>query len=164
MAPPVIVTPRYAIDSNVLIDLAQGKVFAQRLLAKVRLRKHGIAAPPAVIGELFHIASEMGHPANRHAINALSNIQRWGIETYTLISVGPEIVDINAHKLLAAGLLPEGEVHDAVIIIETALRHIPILITSDNHLLSINPAKLFSMLDEFDLPNVTIWHPMVMLP
>lgn len=164
MAAPVIVLPRYAVDSNVLIDLAMGKVFAQRLLAKLRLRKHGIAAPPAVIGELFHIASEMGHPANVHAHEALSKIQRWGIETYALISVGPEIVEINAHKLLAAGLLPEGELHDAVIIIETALRYIPTLITSDNHLLSINPAKLSSMLDEFDLPPVTILHPMAMLP
>ena len=141
-----------------------GKVFAQRLLAKLRLRQHGIAAPPAVIGELFHIASEMSHPANAHAIEALSKIQRWGIETYSLISVGPEIVEINAHKLLGAGLLPEGEVHDAVIIIETALRYIPILITSDIHLLGINPAKLSSMLDDFDLIPVTISHPMAMLP
>jgi predicted nucleic acid-binding protein len=164
MAPPAIALPRYAVDSNVLIDLAMGKVFAQRLLAKLRLRQHGIAAPPAVIGELFHIASEMSHPANAHAIEALSKIQRWGIETYSLISVGPEIVEINAHKLLGAGLLPEGEVHDAVIIIETALRYIPILITSDIHLLGINPAKLSSMLDDFDLIPVTISHPMAMLP
>ena len=141
-----------------------GKVFAQRLLGKLRLRRHGIAAPPAVIGELFHIASEMAHPANAHAIEALSKTQLWGIETYSLISVGPEIVEINAHKLLAAGLLPEAEVHDAVIIIETALREIPTLITSDNHLLSINPARLSSMLDDFDLKPVTILHPMVMLP
>ena len=141
-----------------------GKVFAQRLLAKLRLRQHGIAAPPAVIGELFYIASEMGHPANGSAIEALTKMQSWGVETYALISVGPEIVEINAKKLLSVGLLPEAEVHDAVIIIETALRYIPTLITSDNHLLSINPVKLFSMLDDFDLPPVTILHPMAMLP
>jgi len=97
MAGPALRRPRFALDTNVLIDLGEAKPFAQRFLATYR--KAGLAVPPTVIQELVHI-SRIHHQGG-----------------------------------------------------------IPPLITSDFHLLAINPAELVQKLDEFDLPSVSIYHP-----
>lgn len=162
MAAPAIVLPRYCVDTNVLIDLGEGKIFAQRFLAK--FRSHGLAAPPTVIQELTYIATQETHPACKHAMEVLINLRRWEIKTYDLMSAGHGITGVNAEKLISSGLLPEGEFQDGLILIETALHCIPVLITSDIHLLGINPAKLANKLEEFDLRPVSIFHPMAMLP
>lgn len=93
MAAPAIVLPRYAVDTNVLIDLGEGRRFAQRLLAKIR--PHGLAAPPTVIQELTHIATEESHPAKGFAIEALKNLRRWEVMVYDLFSHGHGITEIN---------------------------------------------------------------------
>jgi hypothetical protein len=79
------------------------------------------------------------------------------------LGYGHGITGINTQKLISSGLLPEEEIHDGQIIIETALHCIPILITSDQHLLKINPADLANKLEEFDLKPVSIFHPADML-
>jgi hypothetical protein len=61
--------------------------------------------------------------------------------------------------LIGSGILPEGEFNDGLIVIETALAGISTLITSDKHLLTINPARLAQKLTEFDLATVSIYHP-----
>ena len=106
MAAPVPQRPRFALDTNVLIDLAEGLPFAQRFLATYR--NAGLAVPPTVIQELVHIATT-NHLAQQHA--------------------------------------------------QTALAEIPNLITSDIHLLGINPAQLAQKLNECDLAPVAIFHP-----
>jgi predicted nucleic acid-binding protein len=54
MAVPAPHRPRFALDTNVLIDLGEGLPFAQRFLAT--FRSSGLAAPPTVVQELVHIA------------------------------------------------------------------------------------------------------------
>ena len=86
MAAPVPQRPRFALDTNVLIDLGEGLPFAQRFLATYR--NAGLAVPPTVIQELVHIATT-GHSAKKHAHAALSNMRRWNILPFDLIAVGP---------------------------------------------------------------------------
>ena len=156
MAEPVPQRPRFALDTNVLIDLGEGLPFAQRFLATYR--NAGLAVPPTVIQELVHIATT-GHPAQTHAQTALAKMRRWNILPFDLISVGHGITEVNARKLMASGVLPDGELNDGLIVVETALAGVPNLITSDIHLLGINPAHLTQKLNEFDLPPVAIFHP-----
>ena len=151
---------RYALDTNVLIDLGEGKPFAQRFLATFRNR--GLGVPPTVVQELVAIAGSR-MDASEFAAVALTNMRKWDILPYDLQSVGHGITEVNAHKLMDAGLLPTEEFNDGQIVIETALAGIPTLITSDHHLLEINPAQLTQKLDEFHLPPVSIYHPMAML-
>jgi hypothetical protein len=139
-----------------LIDLGEGLPFAQRFLAT--FRKSGLLVPPTVVQELVAIASS-GKPASKFAAIALTNMRRWEILPYDLQAVGHGITEVNARKLMDSGLLPEEEFNDGQIVIEVALACIPTLVTSDNHLLKINPAQLTQKLDEFHLPPVNIYHP-----
>jgi len=139
-----------------LIDLGEGLPFAQRFLAT--FRNSGLAVPPTVVQELVFIASA-DHPAQQHAFAALTNMRRWNILPFDLIAVGHGITEVNARKLMASGILPDGEFNDGLIVVETSLGCISTLITSDNHLLKINPPQLAQKMAEFDLPTVSIYHP-----
>ena len=97
MAAPVPQRPRFALDTNVLIDLGEGKPFAQRFLASCR--NTGLAVPPTVVQELVFIAST-GHPAQAYALEALANMRRWNITPFDLIAVGHGITELNAQKLM----------------------------------------------------------------
>jgi predicted nucleic acid-binding protein len=147
---------RFALDTNVLIDLGEGKPFAQRFLATHR--HSGLAVTPTAVQELVHLAGS-NHPAQPHAESALFNLRRWNILPIDLMPTGHGIAELNAKKLTAAGILPEDEFNDGLIVVETALAGVPSLITSDKHLLMINPAQLIQKLDEFHLPPVAIYHP-----
>ena len=57
------------------------------------------------------------------------------------------------------GWLPEGELNDGLIVAETALANVPVLVTSDRHLLDIDPQHLSACLADSDLPRVEIAHP-----
>ena len=156
MAAPVPQRPRFALDTNVLIDLGEGKPFAQRFLATYR--NTGLAVPPTAVQELVFIATT-GHAAHDHALTALANMRRWNITPFDLIAVGHGITGVNAQKLMDSGLLADGEFNDGLIVVETALASIPTLITSDKHLLTINPPQLVQKLNEFHLAPVSIYHP-----
>jgi hypothetical protein len=139
-----------------LIDLGAELPFAQRFLATYRTS--GLVIPPTVVQELVAIASST-KPAAKYAGMALTNVRRWEILPYDLIAVGHGITEVNARKLMDSGLLPEDEFNDGLIVIETALGCVPSLVTSDSHLLKINPAQLTQKLNEFHLPPVSIYHP-----
>lgn len=148
--------PRFALDTNVLIDLGEGLTFAQRFLATYR--NAGLAVPPTVIQELVYIANT-NHKAQKHAHTALTQMLRWNIQPFNLKAVGHGITEVNAQKLMASGVLPDGEFNDGLIVVETALAGVSTLVTSDKHLLMINPARLLQQLNEYDLPPVAIYSP-----
>jgi len=156
MAAPVPHRPRFALDTNVLIDLGEGLPFAQRFLAS--FRNTGLAVPPTVVQELVFIATT-NHPAQKPAVAALTNMRRWNIMPFDLMAVGHGITEISARKLMASGVLPDGELNDGQIVVETSLACISTLITSDKHLLMINPATLSQKLVDFDLAPISIYHP-----
>jgi predicted nucleic acid-binding protein len=152
---------RFALDSNILIDLGERKPFALAFLSAYQ--SSGLAVPPTVVQELTHLALDLSHPASKFAFEALSNMRQWDIFPYDLKSVGHGITELDAQTLTRKGLLPDEEFNDGLIIIETALACLPILVTSDKHLLGINQAQLIRELGELDLPPVNIVHPKVLL-
>jgi hypothetical protein len=82
-----------------------------------------------------------------------------GIKPFDLISVGHGITESFYERLVAKRLLPDGERHDGFILAETAIVESPILVTSDGHLLSMDPALLKVTFDEASLNQVTPCHP-----
>ena len=160
MAAPVI-RQRFALDTNILIDLGEGKEFAHALLRAYKSK--GLAVPPTVVQELTNVALNHLPPANRFALAALSKMREWEIYPYDLKSVGHGIAEQDANKLMESGLIPDHEFNDGLIVIEAALACIPTLVTSDVHLLGINPPALVQALSEYDLNPVQIVHPKELL-
>jgi len=90
-------------------------------------------------------------------------MRSWNLSPFDLKSVGHGITEQFAEKLLRAGLLPEGEFHDGLILAETALAGIPVLATSDADLLDIEEAELRVQFEDADLSPVQICHPKLLL-
>jgi hypothetical protein len=155
------VRPNFAIDTNILIDLGQHKSFARAFLAAFRTR--GLAAPPTVIQELVGLCEDDKSGVQEAAMEALTHMREWGIFVYDLIAVGHGITEADTRKLIDAGLLPEEEFNDGLILIETALGGIPSLVTSDPHLLKIDASRLGEFLTSLDLLPVSIFHPKALL-
>jgi predicted nucleic acid-binding protein len=148
---------QFALDTNVLIDLGEGKPFALAFLKAYSGR--GLCVPPTVVQELTAIGISNTHPASEYALEALSSMRSWNVYPYDLKSVGHGIAEANARKLIDRRLLPEEEFQDGLILIETALAEIPNLVTSDKHLLRISKSALTKTLSDFDLAPVQIFHP-----
>jgi hypothetical protein len=61
--------------------------------------------------------------------------------------------------LLRQRLIPEDEFNDGLILAETSLAEIPLLVTSDKHLLNIDEDALLLAFNEADLSPVHPVHP-----
>jgi predicted nucleic acid-binding protein len=152
---------KFALDTNVLIDLGELKPFAHAF--RESFEAYGLAVPPTVVQELTNISFSKTHRAAGFAYHALSCMRQWNIFPYDLRAVGHGITEADTRKLIEHRILPENEFNDGVILIETALAEVPVLVTSDRHLLRIHPARLISELADLDLPSVQIIHPKALL-
>ena len=114
--------------------------------------------PPTVVQELTLLAFGKSGAKQEKALKALEQLRQWG-EPYDLKSVGHGITEQFARRLIQKRLLPEEEFNDGLILAETALAHIPILATSDKHLLDIEESELKLTFDERDLSHVAPLHP-----
>jgi predicted nucleic acid-binding protein len=150
----------FALDSNVLIDLAAEEGFARDLLNGCRHKKLALKVPPTVIQELAYMARNVhGDAVKRRLANtALLKLRRvWGIAPFDLVAVGHGITDEFAKLAIEMGLLPKEEINDGLILAEVALANVPGLVTSDRHLLNIKTADLHAALRERDLNLVTVY-------
>lgn len=150
---------RLALDTNIPLDLAAGEDFAHAFIEVFREKGYALQVPPTVVQELSFLAFTAGGAKQEKALKALRHLREWGIEPYDLKSVGHGITERFANRLIEKRLLPEAEFNDGVILAETALAHIPILATSDKHLLDIEESDLKLAFDERDLFHVAPLHP-----
>jgi hypothetical protein len=70
---------------------------------------------------------------------------------------------LDANLLFDLSLLPPDEFNDGLILAETALAEIPILVTSDKHLLDIDETALRLTFDEADLLHAIPCYPRALL-
>ena len=151
---------RLALDTNILFDLAAGQDFAHDFIGVFIEKGYVFSVPPTVVQELSAFAFKQSDDGKRDlAIAALRDMRGWGIEPYDLKSVGHGITEQFAQLLFLKKMLPEDELNDGLILAETALAHIPVLVTSDRHLLDIEASELKVIFDERDLFPVTVFHP-----
>jgi predicted nucleic acid-binding protein len=155
--------PLLAVDTNVLIDRAARGETVLDCFATIRrkLPNAPIIVLPTVIAELADIAAEgESERAKRLAIIALRSIRSpWGLKPINYVPVGHGIVEETARKIRAAGLIPDAEINDSLIVAEAALANITVLLSSDAHLTGIDRAQLQRLLERCDLAGPVIASP-----
>jgi len=139
-----------AVDTNVPLDLAEevGDVVDAVAVIRERIAAVRLIAPPTVILELAYL-SEFAEEENvrANAQTALRSLaSKWRIQPVNLVPVDHGIVEAIAAKIRARGLLPEEEMHDALILAESAVLECSILLTSDAHLRAVDPGGLSLLL------------------
>lgn len=116
--------------------------------------------PPTARHELHSIFTEGASAAERElARRALVNVRRWSIQPFDLDSTADAIARRFAQDLLVRRLIPDEEFNDGLILAESSVAEVPLLVTSDKHLLDIDEDALLLALNEADLPAVRPVHP-----
>ena len=135
--------------------------FAHTLREIAIERGYQILCPPTVVQELTLKATAKASSDQALALTSLICMREWEIKPYDLISIGHGITEQFAHRLIQKRLLPDDEINDGLILAEVALyaEGIPVLVSSDRHLLDIEEDELRSVFEEKDLPYVSVLHP-----
>lgn len=152
-----------ALDANLVFDLAAGKDFAQTFREVFQERGYQLRIPPTVVQEITYAAFRKSGAEQRLAFEGLRSMRSLGLVPYDLKSVGHGITEQFSRKLMGKGLLPTTEFNDGVILAETSLAAIPVLVTSDEHLLGIDRDLLVGCFADSDLATVEIVHPKPLL-
>lgn len=143
-----------AVDTNVALDFAKGIDDVCDAIATIRSRIAGVELwlPPTVVQEIAHGAvSSKDEEVCRAARKILRQHLQLGLRLFNFIPLGFAYVDEVSGALRRAGLLPENEVHDSLVVVEAAALNCVLLTSSDDHLRNIDPAKLSRELAKFDL-------------
>ena len=148
-----------ALDTNLLLDLAAAADFAHTFREVFLEKGYFLLAPPTAVGELTHAAINKIGEDQRDAHRALSCLRTWGIRPFDIAPVSHGIAERFAWRLIERGLLPEEESNDGEILAEASLANIPVLVTSDHHLLDMDEAGLLTVFNDSDLPLVRPMHP-----
>src|SRR2546425_7186891 len=134
-----------AVDTNVLFDLADEveDVTDAVLVIRRRLHEPQLLMPPTVREEL---AEEAIHGEDfekkEKARRAFQLARTWKIQLVELLAPQHDSARAIGRRLRGLGLLPEDEVNDGLILAEAALLACSILLTSDEHLRSMDFARL----------------------
>ena len=146
--------PLVAVDTNVPLDLADGREHALDALEVIRRRiKPGrLLVTPTVFQELVYLAEKGDTPDGREqATRALRGLAGWGLDLVNLVPVGHGIVERIADQLQEARLLPAEEYNDGLILAEAALLGCAMLLTSDAHLRGMDFPRTARALEAFDV-------------
>jgi predicted nucleic acid-binding protein len=148
-----------ALDTNLLLDLAAGEDFAHDFKDEFSGRGYALLVPPTVVAELAFFASLQDAPQRELADVALGKIREWKCQPFTLSSTELAIAARFAARLIQASLIPETEPNDGKILAQTSLAKIPLLVTSDRHLLDVDEEALLLAFNDADLLPVHPAHP-----
>jgi predicted nucleic acid-binding protein len=148
-----------ALDTNLLLDLAGEEDFAHEFKEEFSSRGYSLFVPPTVVAELSFFATLKEAPQREIANAALKNIGVWKCQPFTLSSTQLAIAIRFATRLMDDALIPETEQNDGKILAQTSLAEIPLLVTSDKHLLNIDDDALLLAFNEAELPPVHPVHP-----
>jgi hypothetical protein len=148
-----------SLDANVVFDLAEGKEFAHDFRGIFQSKGYALVLPPTAAQELHFLLTHGGEKESKLARTALTNLLQWGIRPFDLNSIEEAIGEQFVRGLLQHRLLPEDEFNDGLILAETSLEKIPLLVTSDSHLLDIDQNALLLAFNEADLAPVHPVHP-----
>jgi len=150
---------RFALDSNLLIDLAGEEDYAHTFREDFQQRGYSLWLPPTVAHELLHASETKSDPDAALARSALAQLLDWQIFPIGLSSLDVGIAEVFARNLIFARLLPPEEQNDGLILAESSLATIPVLVSSDHHLLDIPEDRLLVCFNDADLLPVRVAHP-----
>jgi predicted nucleic acid-binding protein len=148
-----------SLDTNVILNFAAGWGVALEFKEQFQARGYQLSVVPRVVAELGWAAANGDSEERSVAAVALDNLEAWGIQVVELSSTDRAIANRFAEILLGNGLVASQELNDARILAETSLARIPVLVTSDGHLLGVDEPQLRLAFDDADLMVVTVAHP-----
>src|SRR5260370_14928859 len=123
---------KFALDTNVLLDLADNKDFAHTFREIFQEKGCHLTVPPTAVQELAYAAMHKSRDEQRLANRALECMHEWGIRPFDLVPVGHGITEQFTRLLTVRRLLPEDEINDGQILAEASLADVPVLVTSDH--------------------------------
>jgi predicted nucleic acid-binding protein len=141
-------------DTNIGLDLVQGHDWVLEAVSTIsrRLVDCSLLIPPTVSEELAWLATHAEETLGRESARKFLRQHRtWGFQLLHSVPLGDAHVGKIAQRLLQADLLPNSEVNDAHILAESAALGCSVLLTSDEHLRSIEFQRLSFELAKFDL-------------
>jgi len=149
-----------ALDTNLLLDLAEGSDFAHDFRETFQAAGYTLLISPTVVQELV-FARKYGKPPIKQewAGKALHELLSNGIHPFDLSPVEHGIAEQFAVRLIQKRLLPEGEFNDGLILAEASLHGVPLLVSSDKHLLNLEETALKKSFEEADLEPVSPANP-----
>jgi hypothetical protein len=149
-----------SLDVNFVFDLAGEEDFAHDLLDVIRKKGYALILPPTAVHELHLIFTHGDTEAERElAREALTHLRQWGIRPFDLDSAAEAVCEQFVRGLVRQSMIPEDEFNDGMILAETSIEQIPLLVTSDKHLLDIDDDALLLAFNEADLAPVHPVHP-----
>jgi len=146
---------RLAVDTNVLLDLAEGveSVLDAFAILEQRLPDHDLYVLPSVLDELAYLCdSAASESVRRMALAALKLIrEQERFRPLLEVPFSQALIEQVAQEVRSQGLLPPEEVHDSLILAEAALLGCGLLLSSDEHLRGVDHEHLTLLLNPFDL-------------
>jgi len=150
---------RLGLDTNLLLDLAEGRDFAAEFREEFQGLGYELLISPTVAAELNALSLYGGEPQKTLADQALRKLRQWKCQPFPLSDVKLAVADRFAARLSEMGFIPDEEQNDGRILAETSLAEIPLLVTSDKHLLNLEEESLLLVFNEADLLPVNPVHP-----
>src|SRR5437867_6094254 len=148
-------SPLVAVDSNVLLDLANDDELVIDALATIgrRLPASEVIVTPTVIEEIVLKAEQADTPLDRRLARRVlaSLVKPWGFRAMSFIPVRRGILVEIARQLRRQDLIPETEMNDSLIVAEAALVGATLLLSSDAHIKDLDYARLKLVLDAADV-------------
>ena len=146
---------RLAVDTNVLLDLAgevEHVIDAMAIISR-RLPDTDKLVLPSVLEELAFLAdSGLTQQTRQLACKAISQLgAERRFRPLLELAFLPAEVETLAEEFLRRDLLPKDEVHDGMILAEAAMMSCGLLLSSDEHLRSIDHQELTWLLHRFEL-------------
>jgi hypothetical protein len=152
------------LDTNFVLDLARQFDVAHELREVLLQKGYALRFAPTAVAELHEQFLATPSAEDReYARVALANLLRWRVQPFDLSDIEISIAEQFARRTLLARLLPPEEFNDALILAETSCAKIPLLVTSDKHLLHIDEDLLLLLFNEADLPPTRPVHPQRLL-
>lgn len=148
-----------ALDVNLLLDLAEDKDFAHEFREEFQARGYEFLLPPTAVAELNILSIYGGEPQRTFANEALHKLRAWKCQPFSLSDTKLAIAEQFRRRLSELRLIPDEEWDDGLILAETSLGGIPLLVSSDKHLLDIDEEALLLAFNEADLLPVHPVHP-----
>ena len=125
-----LLTAHPALRSKRVLVIDDEADFAHSFREIFQARGYSFRLPPTAVLELHENWHCSPVPRKRELSRmALLNLRLWGVRTFELTPVQHAIAERFLHKLAQTRLLPEEEVHDARILVETSLAQIPLLVS-----------------------------------
>lgn len=131
-----------SLDTNVLMDMAEGAAFAVGFREVFQSLGYTLYVVEGVLVELGYLSKNGSEIQQERASTAIDKLREWKITPCLLSdlekSYRRNFVIFAEHRKL----LPPAEKNDVVILADTAIAHIPVLVTTDGTLINVDQYSL----------------------